>query len=378
MPSYEDFQRDYWAPDREAVLAKMQPALPGTPGGYAPLPSSPGGGFGYKLPEVPGGYQPPNDFSYKVPPLGPGSFATAPSPGAPTPAPSPTDPRSVLSGIYGQYGLNPNNPTGLANPLANVDYFLRRMQETGGWQGGNIDYWKQRLAKEIGLAQQGLGNRQEGGGAPGGPAIPHGGIVGQPGASFSLSATRGGGGGGDLEAALRNQLLQQMAQGNQPIDENALGIRQPFEAASLAAQREQDRERTALAERLYAQGGLRGPELAQGIQQSAERNAVGLASIKSGLIGNEIAARRTQLAQALQLANSIGARKEALALQAQLAELDNKFRYAQLGQQGSQFGQELGYRYAGLSQAQNQFNDQYGLQRQAMINQMNLAPFREF
>lgn len=164
----------------------------------------------------------------------------------------------------------------------------------------------------------------------------------------------GGGAGGDaLQAQVREQLLALMKQGNAPIDENALQIRQPFEAASAAAQREQQRERTALAERLYASGNLGGRELEQGIQQSAERNALGLAGLKSGLIGNEIAARRTQLAQALQLANSIGARTEAQQLQRELAQLDQQFRYSQLGQQRSQWEDQYGLRSREIENEQN-------------------------
>lgn len=39
MPSYDDFVRDYWAPDRDMVLAQMRPAPP------APTMQPYGGGF---------------------------------------------------------------------------------------------------------------------------------------------------------------------------------------------------------------------------------------------------------------------------------------------------------------------------------------------
>src|SRR5262245_6737569 len=44
-PTYEDFQRDYWAPDREAVLASMAPPQQG--GGWWSGPYQPGGGMQY-------------------------------------------------------------------------------------------------------------------------------------------------------------------------------------------------------------------------------------------------------------------------------------------------------------------------------------------
>ena len=173
--------------------------------------------------------------------------------------------------------------------------------------------------------------------------------------------------GDPLQDAFRAQLLRLMAQGEAPVDEESLGIRQPYQAASLAAQRAQDRERNVLAEQNYASGQGQGG-LSQALQQSAERNAVGLAGIKSGLIGNEVAARRQQLNQALQLANSIGARTEAQQLQRELAQLDQQFRYSQLGQQESQFGRSLG-------QQQGQFEDTFGLQRQQWIDQQNRAAY---
>ena len=173
-----------------------------------------------------------------------------------------------------------------------------------------------------------------------------------------------------LQQTLRDTLLKQMQGFGQPIDENAPGIAQPFQAAKNVGQRQLEQERAQLAERLYAQGGtgLNGDALNKGIQQSNENLALGLGQFKGQLFGQEIAAQRGQVQQALQLANAIGARQEAQQLTKQLADLDNQYRYAQLGQQESQFGRSLG-------QQQGQFNDTYGLQRQQMIDAANRAAY---
>lgn len=227
--------------------------------------------------------------------------------------------------------------------------------------GGKLWYDEGKWGQTPGGASFGQSSRQLGGGPGAGmpppPGKPPGGPSGQGGI---------GGPGGDLQSRLREELMRQMGLAGAPLDENALGIRQPFEAAQAAATRAQDRERTAMTERLYAQGGgsVDQATLNRGIQQSAESNAMGLAGLKSGLIGNEIQSRRQQTSQALQLANAIGARDESNKLQRELAQLDEQFRRAQLGQQESQFGRSMGFE-------QGQWNDRYGLDRQRMIDEAN-------
>jgi len=155
---------------------------------------------------------------------------------------------------------------------------------------------------------------------------------------------------------IRQMLMQQMQSASRPIDVNSDEIKQPYDAARLSASRDLDEEQKALAERLYAEGGGSGSnELQQGIQQSRERSAVGLAGIRGQLVQRAVQMRQQQLQQALQLAVQSGDADAARAVQMQLAQLDNAFRYASLGQQASQFGQQLG-------QQRSQWADSFGLQ----------------
>ena len=134
----------------------------------------------------------------------------------------------------------------------------------------------------------------------------------------------GGGGGGDgahgsdFQSSIRAMLMKILQGASGPVDPNSPDIAQPYEAAKLSADRSLAGERSSLAERLYAEGGGGTNELAQGIQQSSERNAVGLAGIKSQLIGRAFAAKQAQLQQALALAVQSGDLEAARQIQLQM------------------------------------------------------------
>ena len=67
------------------------------------------------------------------------------------------------------------------------------------------------------------------------------------------------------------------------------------------------------------------------------------------------------LVQALQIANALGARTEANALQMQLAQMDAELRRLALTQNQGQFEDTLGYNYNQLLQMMNRDALLYGL-----------------
>lgn len=162
-----------------------------------------------------------------------------------------------------------------------------------------------------------------------------------PGASANGSASSG------FMDNIRAELLKRMQSASSPVDENATEIAQPFGAAKLEASRGLDEERKAMAERAYAQGGGNVDQgaLSQGIQQSMERNAVGLGGIKAQLIGKVYDAKMNDARQALQLAVQSGDAEAARQAQMQIAQLDAAIRRQ------------------GLDQSQSQWNDRYGLDK---------------
>jgi hypothetical protein len=141
------------------------------------------------------------------------------------------------------------------------------------------------------------------------------------------------------------------------VDPNDPAFQAQFLPVRHAIERNAQRMREAAAERAAAEGtSFGGRGLGGEIGSIGELTGAQTASALGGFLGQEIQAKRQQLMQALQLANAIGARDQAVALQERLSALDNAFRYAQLQQQGSQW------------------NDQYGLSRLALLYQMNRDP----
>jgi hypothetical protein len=137
---------------------------------------------------------------------------------------------------------------------------------------------------------------------------------------------------------VRKMLMDRMGRDTASVNESDSNIAAPFDAANLTAQRGQQAERTALAERLAASGDTSG-SLERGIQQSAERNAVGLGSLKANLIQKEYAARRADLSDAMQQALQSGDRETAYQLQMALAQLDAQLRREGYGVNLAEFGQ---------------------------------------
>ena len=196
----------------------------------------------------------------------------------------------------------------------------------GAWWGSEKDWQAANARGAYGAPGQGGGGGGQAFGAPGGAGGPSGGV----------------------DEAMRAALLRLMGR-SEPgaIDVNSDPNLSPQARAYAAArQRSAAQEREQTAERAAFQGlnsggqgsGAFDTSLA-GIQENAGRD---IAGNEAGLVGQEVAARRNDLQQALQLANAIGARDQASQLQQQLAQLDTTYRYAALNQQNSQFGDTYG------------------------------------
>lgn len=316
------------------------PNLPGMPGQVPLPPKTPQGPVPQPLPPPPiGGAPGPQNFNPNEPPVpeeptngGPSTPQQVPAGGAsPNPGPQP-------QGNYG-WSYDASNPQGSLSTLF-----------------GSLSPTSQTL---VGLRSQleAAGIRLENPNAAGITSkiiLPNGQIVrvlmnadnpsGPQGWTWVVQPAGGGSGAGmptgpgpaaapdELQQAMRAQLLALMNGANQPIDLNSAGITQPMQAAQLTSDRQLEQGRKAMAERLYAEGDLNSGSLDQGVQQSHERAAVGLAGLHAGLVTNEISARREQVSHALDLANAIGARQEAAQLQRELAALDNAYRYAAMQQ----------------------------------------------
>jgi hypothetical protein len=166
-------------------------------------------------------------------------------------------------------------------------------------------------------------------GAMSGPAR-NGASVGSPGGNIGAGGGGTAGGGGDYQSQIRAMVMERLKQAGQPIDPNSGGVGEAMAGARLEADRASQMERKALAERRAASGDTSG-SLEQGIQQSSERNAVGLGSLRAKLIQQEYQTKRQQMQELLQLATASGDAESARNVQMKLSELDAAIRREGMG-----------------------------------------------
>lgn len=227
-------------------------------------------------------------------------------------------------------------------------------RDPGYWQGaaprfnGDTGYFIQRMFTAEGPPEG------SGGGAPaasggGGSSAGGGAPIQQPGQSndafsqFLAQYQAQQAQQAAEKAQVRAFLLEQLKAASAPVNESDANIAAPLSAARDETARATDTERTALAERLYAQGGggLNSNALTQGIQQSSERNAGQLSGLRASLISNEYNARRTQMTQLLSQALASGNADAAQQIQVQMAALDAALKRENLGVNLAEFGAQL-------------------------------------
>jgi hypothetical protein len=138
---------------------------------------------------------------------------------------------------------------------------------------------------------------------------------------------------------LRKILMDRIKESSKPVDANSPEILAALQAARDEASRSSDSERTALAERLYAQGvgtgggALQSGALTQQIQQSSERTAGSLAKVRASLLMNAYNNKFQELRDNLQLAFASGDAESARAIQIQIANLQATIQREVIGSQ---------------------------------------------
>lgn len=215
---------------------------------------------------------------------------------------------AYISSMISQWANLPGaDPTLRSDPA----YWMRRIKETGGLGPDNETYWR-----DMGLY------------------------------NYRRSPTSGGGSGSapgavsGFTAEIRKKLMERLGQLEKPFDPNAdPSIQASMQGARLESDRSQEALRKALSERLYAQGTVQGDQVRQGEQQSAERAAVGLGSMRAQLIQRELQSRREEAQGLLQQALSSGDAETARQIQLYMADLDARLRREGYGIQMAQYGQ---------------------------------------
>ena len=161
-------------------------------------------------------------------------------------------------------------------------------------------------------------------------------------ASAPAGATAAGVPTSDFQSAVRQLLMKQLGEASSPVDPNAPEIAATLSSASDAGQRASDAERTALAERLYAQGGgLNTNALTQQVQQSGEKQAATLSTLKGQLLMNQYQMKHQQLQQDLQLAIQSGDAEAVRQTQLAIANLQAAVQREGIGVNLAEFGAQL-------------------------------------
>jgi hypothetical protein len=167
-----------------------------------------------------------------------------------------------------------------------------------------------------------------------------------------------------IRGSQRDALLRLINQSQQPVDQNDPVIadaRNAYRAQNDIAARGQ---RSALAERLAAEGlnpgGQGSGAFDTGVQGIGEQSGRASSQYAANLQVNELHDRRNLLVQALQMADAMGARTESQQLQAQLAQIDAALKQ-----------QQLALSYTGLQQGQGQYQDSLSFQYAQLLANAN-------
>lgn len=253
-------------------------------------------------------------------------------PAPPTPpAPTPFDRTAFRDSINGapnaydvlsKYGLTADKSGRVTLPTGEIMDVVR-----GAGAGGTTGQW-------MGVGE--MKNGQASYYPPAGSAGPGPGGVGAP----------AGGGTSPFQDQVRSQLLQILRNGQKPIDASDPQIASQMNASTVLADRMAQQQRSAAAERASFNGlnsggaGSGGFETElRGIQEDEGQQLQG---IQADLFGRAIQREQAKLQQALSLAVQSGDAESARAIQMQIANLDNQYRYSALAQQGSQFNDQFG------------------------------------
>jgi hypothetical protein len=277
-------------------------------------------------------------------PTGGGGLPASPTPAAPGAAlaPSPTPDLSKGPGIVAGNIAGANDWQGWVNQAyQQTRGRVPSADEMAPWEG----YWNDWGSKDPAYFKDRLFNPQNyGGGADGRSGLNQ---------NFQAQDIND-----PVVNAQREAILQLLQHGNEPIDVASDPILSAQQGQYTQARRTGAlQDRGAMAERAAAEGlnsgGQGSGAFDSGVQSINENASRDIAGHQSELAMNELGARRQQFAQALQLADAIGARKESAQLQLQLSQIDAQLRKYGFDQQQGQFEDNLGFSWAQYLQNQN-------------------------
>ena len=187
-------------------------------------------------------------------------------------------------------------------------------------------------------------------------------------------------------------MLKKRATQSMEIDKSDPNFRQQADANAGAQNRARRNYQSEAAEKLAANGLGNSGALNNEYRFADEQAATGQGQFEAQLVGRELDARRQEIQQALTQMGDILTENQRVALQKQLAELDDATKrygidtqngqyYAGLSQADRQFAEQLAqrdrlaqldnsFRYAQLGQDDSHFNSQLGQNQSQFLDQM--------
>lgn len=177
-------------------------------------------------------------------------------------------------------------------------------------------------------------------------------------APYSGSASSGSAapaGVSPFTSGLRDILMEQLGAMGKAPTVNDPGIAENLAGRRLALQRGAEGQRRNAAEmRAYdGSGGLGGKAFETDARGILERQSEAEARGVGDVLGGELQQRRQQLSSLLSMALQSGDAESARTIQRELAQMQNQFNYAGLGQQQGQFEDSMAFNYAGMNQSAN-------------------------
>lgn len=245
-----------------------------------------------------------------------GGQAPSSQPAPPTTPTGPdyTSPTGQVSAVQSWLNAGPNEAW-----KSQADYFTQRVNETGGFTPENVAYWQNMI-------QQGMTPDQ---------------AAGASGATGSVTASTGPTGMNDPNSTALFNTLMGIANESQVVDPNDPIIKAQTNAVSA---QQQQGARNAQSQLAAGSAGTYDPIGAQtrSLQETATNNT---SAFQANVMANELAARRTQIQNALSGAAGLLTAEQQMSLQEELTKLQQaqqllEFQQGQT-QQESQFARNL-------------------------------------
>lgn len=344
MPTLAEYEATYGAPDRDEVLDNIRKygtddrskwgvtAAPATPSPPPQTASGPSGSFGA-----------PNNATGTSAPSATGFSST----------PSNSWDRTAFRDAWMSSGVQ--NVNDMKNWLANSGWG----QHVGIGGSKNDQFILPGGERIDAVLAAGLGGNRAGpqwtgvagygGGGGGGMSGLAGGTGGMPpgmsGLPYEGYVPPGTGASGDLRSQIVNQLLQRSQQSL--YDKNDPAIRAQADSYSADVERQKRNYLADLAEKAGPGANLRGEQ-----RVANERAGQAVGKFSAGLIGEQINARRQEIAQALQMLQGQLTSEQEMSLRRELASMDDATK--RLGIDVQREGLGLDWRKALLQ------NDQFG------------------